>query len=96
MSRYVEQVPVHAVSLDWTIDRNFARGRIPQNVTIQGNLDPVVLLAGGSALDREVDDILHCFADRPFIFNLGHGILPDTPVEHVERMLRRIRGAGRG
>jgi uroporphyrinogen decarboxylase len=56
----------------------------------------VVLLAGGSALDREVDDILHGFADRPFIFNLGHGILPDTPVGHVERMLRRIRGAGPG
>ena len=48
----------------------------------------------GSALDREVDDILHGFADRPLIFNLGHGILPDTPVGHVERMLRRIRGAG--
>ena len=92
---YIEQVPVNAVSLDWTIDRTFARGRIPPNVTIQGNLDPVVLLAGGSALDREVDHILHCFADRPFIFNLGHGILPDTPVGHVERMLRRVREAGR-
>jgi len=96
LSRYVEQVPVHAVSLDWTIDRSFARGQIPQTMTIQGNLDPVVLLTGGSALDQEVDDILHGFADRPFIFNLGHGILPDTPVGHVERMLRRIRGAGPG
>ncbi len=95
LSRYVEQVPVQAVSLDWTIDRGFARGRIPETMTIQGNLDPVVLLAGGSALDREVDDILHCFADRSFIFNLGHGILPETPVGHVERMLRRIRGADR-
>ena len=95
LSMYIEQVPVNAVSLDWTIDRTFARGRIPPNVTIQGNLDPVVLLAGGSALDREVDHILHCFADRPFIFNLGHGILPDTPVGHVERMLRRVREAGR-
>src|SRR6266699_4235865 len=53
-----------------------------------------VAAALGSALDREVDDILHGFADRPFIFNLGHGILPDTPVGHVERMLWRIRGAG--
>jgi len=95
LSRYVEQVPVQAVSLDWTIDRSFARSQIPQIMTIQGNLDPMVLLAGGSALDREVEDILHCFADRPFIFNLGHGILPDTPVGHVERMLRRIRGADR-
>jgi uroporphyrinogen decarboxylase len=82
------------VSLDWTIDRNFARGRIPQTMTIQGNLDPVTLLAGGSALDREIDDILQAFADRPFIFNLGHGILPETPIGHVERMLRRVRGTG--
>ncbi len=96
LSRYVEQVPVQAVSLDWTIDRNFARGRIPQTMTIQGNLDPVTLLAGGSALDREIDDILHAFADRPFIFNLGHGILPETPIGHVERMLRRVRGTGPG
>jgi uroporphyrinogen decarboxylase len=95
LSRYVESVPVQAVSLDWTMDRAFARAHIPRNVAIQGNLDPVVLLAGGSALDREVDDILRCFADRPFIFNLGHGILPETPVEHVERMLRRIRNGAR-
>jgi len=96
LAAYVEQVPVHAVSLDWTIDRAFASSQIPQDIVIQGNLDPVVLLAGGSVLDREVDDILRCFADRPFIFNLGHGILPDTPVGHVERMLRRVRGSGRG
>jgi uroporphyrinogen decarboxylase len=95
LSRYVKQVPVQAVSLDWTIDRGFARDLVPRSVAIQGNLDPVVLLAGGSALDREVDDILQSFADRPFIFNLGHGILPDTPVQHVERMLERIRGADR-
>jgi len=96
LPRYLEQVPAQAVSLDWTIDRTFARARVPQNVAIQGNLDPVVLLAGGAALDREVDDILESFADRPFVFNLGHGILPDTPVGHVERMLRRVREAGRG
>jgi uroporphyrinogen decarboxylase len=95
LSRYVEQVPIHAVSLDWTIDRSFARDQVPRNVAIQGNLDPVTLLVGGSALDREVEDILQSFVDRPFIFNLGHGILPETPVEHVERMLRRIRGADR-
>jgi uroporphyrinogen decarboxylase len=94
LSRYVEQVPVHAVSLDWTIDRAFARGQVPEPIAIQGNLDPVALLAGGPALDREVDDVLHAFAGRPFIFNLGHGILPETPVDHVERMLRRIRALG--
>src|SRR5207248_3103160 len=92
---YVEQVPVDAVSLDWTIDREFARAHIPDRVAIQGNLDPVALLAGGPMLDRQVDRVLQGFAGRPFIFNLGHGILPDTPIEHVERMLQCIRGSGR-
>jgi uroporphyrinogen decarboxylase len=50
------------------------------------------LRAGGGALDREVDDVLNAFSGGPFIFNLGHGILPDTPIAHVERMLKRVRG----
>jgi uroporphyrinogen decarboxylase len=95
LSDYVEQVPVDAVSLDWTIDRAYACAQVPRHVAIQGNLDPVALAAGGAALDREVDEILQSFGDRPFIFNLGHGILPQTPVAHVERMLRRIRGQER-
>ena len=59
---------------------------------MQGNLDPLALRAGGAALDRSVDAILAAFAGGPFIFNLGHGILPDTPVAHVEQMLNRVRG----
>ncbi len=59
---------------------------------MQGNLDPLALLAGGAALDRAVDAMLEAFAERPFIFNLGHGILPETPIAHVERMLARVRG----
>jgi uroporphyrinogen decarboxylase len=59
---------------------------------VQGNLDPLVLVAGGDALDRAVDRILEVFSGGPFIFNLGHGILPQTPVAHVERMLARVRG----
>jgi uroporphyrinogen decarboxylase len=62
---------------------------------VQGNLDPLALLAGGPALDQAVDAILKAFAGGPFIFNLGHGILPDTPISHVEQMIARIRG-GRG
>jgi uroporphyrinogen decarboxylase len=61
-------------------------------VPVQGNLDPLALLAGGAALDAAVDRVLESFAARPFIFNLGHGILPATPIEHVERMLARVRG----
>ena len=62
---------------------------------VQGNLDPLVLLAGGIALDRAVDAVLEAFAGGPFIFNLGHGILPETPIAHVEQMLERVRGLDR-
>jgi len=54
-------------------------------------LDPIVLLAGGPALDRAVDHALDAFGGGPYIFNLGHGILPNTPIAHVERMLERVR-----
>jgi len=91
LRRYVEQVPVDAVGLDWMIDRAFARDEIQSRMPVQGNLDPLVLLAGGSALDRAVDTVLDAFAAQPFIFNLGHGILPETPIAHVEQMLARVR-----
>jgi uroporphyrinogen decarboxylase len=58
---------------------------------IQGNLDPIVLIAGGAALDKAVDDILEATRGKPHIFNLGHGILPETPITHVEQLLKRIR-----
>jgi uroporphyrinogen decarboxylase len=90
--RYIEDVAIDAVGLDWTVDSIFVRERIQPRVPVQGNLDPLVLVAGGAALDRAVDNILDAFSERPFIFNLGHGILPQTPIAHVERMLARIRG----
>lgn len=90
--RYVTETGVDAVSLDWTIDKKFAVETIQSKVPVQGNLDPLVLRAGGAALDRAVDEVMQAFAARPFIFNLGHGILPDTPLAHVERMLKRVRG----
>ena len=89
--RYVEDVPVDAVGLDWMVDPVFARDQIQRHLPVQGNLDPLALLAGGAALDRAVDSILEMFSERPFIFNLGHGILPQTPIAHVERMLARVR-----
>jgi uroporphyrinogen decarboxylase len=88
---YVEKVPVDAVGLDWMIDRTFAREQIQTRRPVQGNLDPLALLAGGDALDREVDAVLASFSGKPFIFNLGHGILPETPLAHVERMIKRVR-----
>jgi uroporphyrinogen decarboxylase len=92
--RFVENIPVDAIGLDWMIDRNFARDEIQSLRPVQGNLDPLALLAGGAALDREVDAVLAAFSGRPFIFNLGHGILPETPIAHVERMLARVRRSG--
>jgi len=89
--RYVVEVPVDAVGLDWMIDRTFASREIQSRRPVQGNLDPLVLLAGGAALDRAVDEVLGAFANGPFIFNLGHGILPETPIGQVEQMLARVR-----
>ena len=91
LGAYVDQVPINAVSLDWTAEPGFVRERIQSRVAVQGNLDPLVLLAGGAALDRAVDDILENYGRGPLIFNLGHGILPETPIAHVEQTLRRIR-----
>lgn len=90
---YVAGLDLNAVGLDWTIDRAFARERVQNRVAVQGNLDPLVLVAGGVALDREVDAVMEAFAGGPFVFNLGHGIVPQTPVAHVEQMLKRVRGA---
>jgi uroporphyrinogen decarboxylase len=60
-------------------------------VPVQGNLDPLLLVAGGPQLDRRVASILAALGSAPFIFNLGHGILPDTPIENVERLLRLVK-----
>jgi len=92
LTGYAGSLPVNAIGLDWTVDRGFVREHVPATVAVQGNLDPLALLVGGAALDRSVDQVLAAFADRPFIFNLGHGVLPETPIAHVERMLRRVRG----
>jgi uroporphyrinogen decarboxylase len=92
LTRYVDEVDVDAVGLDWMVAREFARDQVQRKRPVQGNLDPLVLRAGGPALDRSIDAILETFAAGPFIFNLGHGILPDTPIAHVEQMIRRVRG----
>ncbi|MBI3436591.1 MAG: uroporphyrinogen decarboxylase [Proteobacteria bacterium] len=92
LARFVNDAGVDAVGLDWTIDPQFVRREIQPHKPVQGNIDPLVLLAGGEALDRAVDFALEQFGQGPFIFNLGHGILPATAVAHVERMLKRVRG----
>jgi uroporphyrinogen decarboxylase len=79
------------IGLDTNVDQGWAASEIQRFVPLQGNLDPLVLLAGGSPLDLAIDHILQAFAAGPHIFNLGHGILPDTPIENVERLLKRVR-----
>ncbi len=88
---YLDAVKVDAVGLESEIDRDFARDAIQSRVTVQGNLDPLTLRAGGEALEREVAAVLAAFGAGPFVFNLGHGILPDTPIAHVERLLELVR-----
>jgi uroporphyrinogen decarboxylase len=88
---YVEATGVDAVSIDWAAEPSLIRERVQSNVAIQGNLDPLALVAGGPALDQAVDDVLANFAGGRLIFNLGHGILPETPIAHVEQMLKRVR-----
>jgi uroporphyrinogen decarboxylase len=88
---YIGETRVNAVSIDWTADPAFIRERVQKHVAIQGNLDPLALIAGGDALDRAVDDVLANYAKGRLIFNLGHGIQPETPIAHVERMVKRVR-----
>ncbi|WP_424631465.1 uroporphyrinogen decarboxylase [Bradyrhizobium sp. SYSU BS000235] len=88
---YVERTDVNGVSIDWAAEPSFVRERVQSRLAIQGNLDPLVLIAGGAALDRAVDDVLENYAGGRLIFNLGHGIQPETPIAHVEQMLKRVR-----
>jgi len=92
LGSYLEAIPVDAVGLDWTMELAFARDHIQTRRPVQGNLDPVALLVGGEALDRSIDAIVENFSGAPFIFNLGHGVLPETPIAHVERLVARVRG----
>jgi uroporphyrinogen decarboxylase len=82
-----------ALALDWTLDPALVLPSLPASVATQGNLDPLALIAGGEPLEKGVDHILKAVRGRPHIFNLGHGILPETPVEHVAQLIARVRGA---
>jgi uroporphyrinogen decarboxylase len=88
---YVEQTGVDAVSIDWAAEPSMIRERVQARVAVQGNLDPLALIAGGAALDRAIDDVLGNFGKGRLIFNLGHGIQPETPIAHVEQMVKRVR-----
>lgn len=88
---YVEAAGVDAVSLDQMMPLDLIRHTVQPNIPVQGNLDPILLLTGGAALDAAVDAILENLSAGPFVFNLGHGIMKETPPEHVTRLVERIR-----
>ena len=94
LAAYARETRVDALGLDETVDPLWADKALPKGLPVQGNLDPLVLLAGGDALKSEVERILDAFAGRPHIFNLGHGILQDTPIAHVEDLMMLVKGAG--
>lgn len=91
---YARETGVDALSLDTSAPMSWARTTLSGRVALQGNLDPIALIAGGAALDESVDEILNALKGTRFIFNLGHGILPETPITHVERLIARVRSSG--
>jgi len=92
LAAYARETGVDAVGIDETIDPLWAARELPAGMPVQGNLDPLLLLAGGDELDRQALRVLEAFADRPHVFNLGHGIGQTTPIEHVEQLLALVRG----
>jgi uroporphyrinogen decarboxylase len=91
LAAYARETRVDAIGLDETVDPVWANEVLPHGLPVQGNLDPLALVAGGAALDGAVAHILDALAERPHIFNLGHGIQQTTPIGHVERLVELVK-----
>jgi uroporphyrinogen decarboxylase len=91
LAAYAAETGVDAVGLDETIDPAWADAMLPPGMPVQGNLDPLALISGGEALTSAVARIRAAFDSRPHVFNLGHGILPDAPIAHVEQLMAMLR-----
>ncbi len=91
LAAYAAETGVDAIGLDETVDPEWAHSILPTGMPVQGNLDPLMLMAGGNRLTDRAKFILDCFADRPHVFNLGHGIGQFTPIEHVEALIEAVR-----
>lgn len=94
-ARFAAETGIDAIALDHGLDPVWADKALPAGMPVQGQLDPSVLLAGGTALDSEIARIISAWKSRPHIFNLGHGISPDVPIAHVERLIEQVRNPGR-
>ena len=88
---FVDIVQPNCVSVDHLTDITFVHKSISKDIVIQGNVDPLCLVAGGNVLKKEVDYLLNFITDRPYIFNLGHGIVPETPEQNVVEIISYIR-----
>lgn len=94
LSAYARETGVDAIGVDETIDPLWAAKALPEGMPVQGNLDPLLLLSGGEELDRQARRVLDAFAERPHVFNLGHGIGQTTPIANVERLIKVVRAWG--
>ena len=94
LAAYAMGTGVDGLSLDESLDPAWAAATVPQDVVVQGNMDPQFVVAGGVAMLEEADRLLSAFGSRPYIFNLGHGLVPDTPPENVARLVEHIRSRG--
>jgi uroporphyrinogen decarboxylase len=94
IGEYTQRTGVNTVAMDTSMDPRFAASAVPANVGLQGNLDPLALIAGGAAMEAEARQILAAMRGRPFVFNLGHGIEKTTPPEHVAQLVRTVRAGG--
>lgn len=88
---YTSTVPVNGVGLDTAVAPEFVVQNVPASMAVQGHLDPLLLIAGGEKMDARVREMLEAYAGRPHIFNLGHGVKPETPIAHVERVVELVR-----
>jgi len=91
---YVSATGVNAVGLDTAALPDFINSALPKDFPVQGHLDPLLLIEDGPRMDARVEYLIEAYKDRPHIFNLGHGVTPQTPIKHVERVLEIIRSAG--
>ena len=92
LGAYARETGVDAIGVDETADPNWANRELPQGMPVQGNLDPLALIDGGVPLSDAVQRVLDAFSGRPHIFNLGQGIQQDTPLAHVEELIRQVKG----
>jgi len=94
LEAFTSQVAVNGVGLDTAINPSHVHQAVPTSMAVQGHLDPLLLIAGGDKMEARVNELLQAYSGRPHIFNLGHGVRPETPISHVERVVELVRSWG--